>query len=249
MGKLDGKVAVVTGGSSGIGLATAKALVDEGAYVFVAGRREVELDKAAAEIGRAVTTVRADVADLDDLDRLWATVREEKGAVDVIVPNAAFVGLSTSAAATPEHFDRTFDTNVRGTFFTVQKGLSLLRDGGAIVVIGSTAAALGNPVLVAYAATKAALRSFTRSWAAELVPRGIRVNSVSPGSIDTPMVEIAVGDRDTAAEIQREQASRIPLGRLGRAEEVAAAVLFLASADSGFITGHNLVADGGETAI
>lgn len=247
MGKLDGKIAVITGGSSGIGLATATAFVEHGAHVFIVGRRETELAKAAAEIGREVTTVQADVAEPADLDRLWATVRAEKGAVDIIVPNAAHVELATLAQASPEHFDRTFDTNVRGTFFTVHKGLPLLRDGGAVVVIGSSAHSVGNPVLTTYAATKAALRSFVRSWAAELVTRRIRVNSVSPGSIDTPMVSVAVGSPDIAAEIQQEQAAKVPLGRLGRAEEVAAAVVFLASADSSFVTGHDLVADGGET--
>ncbi|BCB84594.1 SDR family NAD(P)-dependent oxidoreductase [Phytohabitans suffuscus] len=249
MGKLHGKIAVITGGSSGIGLATAKAFVDEGAYVFIAGRRQEELAKAAAEIGREVTTVRADVAELPDLDRLWDVVREKKGAVDVIVANAGFVEFALPADVTPEHFERTFNTNARGTFFTVQKGLPLLRDGGSIVLIGSSGHVLGVPIYTTYLATKAAIRSFTRSWAADLKDRKIRVNSLSPGPVDTPIFEAQAGSKQAADTLRAAMADRVPLGRLGRSEEIATTAVFLASDDSSFITGHDLLADGGQTAI
>lgn len=245
MDKLAGKVAVVTGGSSGIGLAVAKTFVDNGAHVFIVGRRETELAKAAAEIGRDVTTVRADIAELTDLDRLWATV----GAADIIVASAGFVELATFADATEKHFDRTFDTNVRGTFFTVHKGLPVLRDGGAIVLVGSSAHVLGVPGFATYLATKAAIRSFARSWAAELVARRIRVNVVSPGPIDTPMINQQFESEEAAAQARKALADQVPLGRLGRAEEIAATALFLASEDGSFVTGHDLVADGGQTTI
>lgn len=249
MGKLDGKVAVVTGGSSGIGLAIAQRFVDEGAYVFITGRRQAELDKAAAEIGRDVTAVQGDIADLDDLDRLWATVKADKGGVDIIVANAGVAQQVTLADATVEHFDETFDVNVRGTFFTVQKALPLLRDNGSIVLISSSGHLVGIPVYTAYSASKAAVRSFARSWSAELAPRNIRVNNLSPGPVDTPIFEVQFPDREEADAARAQFASIIPLGRLGHPDELANAALFLASDDSSFTVGIDLVVDGGQTQL
>lgn len=249
MGKLDGKVAVVTGGSSGIGLAIAQRFVDEGAYVFITGRRQSELNKATAEIGRAVTAVQGDITDLDDLDRLWATVKAEKGGVDVIVANAGYAQQITLADATPEHFDTTFDVNVRGTFFTVQKALPLLRDNGSIVLIASSGHLVGIPVYTAYSASKAAVRSFARSWSAELKERGIRVNNLSPGPVDTPIFEVQFPDKAMADAARAQFAEVIPMGRIGRPEEIANAALFLASDDSSFVMGIDLLADGGQTQL
>ncbi|MBV1947606.1 SDR family NAD(P)-dependent oxidoreductase [Streptomyces sp. BV129] len=249
MGKLDGKTAVVTGGSSGIGLATAKLLADEGAYVFVTGRRPAELAKVEAEIGANVTTVQGDISDLDDLDRLWARVREERGSVDVIVANAAHAGIATLAETTPEQFDALFDTNARGTFFTVQKALPLLNEGGSVVLISSTAHLIGASPYTAYSASKAAVRSFARSWADELKERGVRVNSVSPGPTDTPIIETMHDTQEGADAMREDFRQALPMARLGRPEEVAAAVLFLASDDSSFTTGADLVVDGGQTQL
>ncbi|OPF82623.1 oxidoreductase [Streptomyces antioxidans] len=247
MGKLGGKTAVVTGGTSGIGLATAKRLADEGAHVFITGRRTEALAKAEAEIGQNVTGVQGDVSSLHDLDQLWERVRQERGSVDVIVANAAFVELVTLAEATPEHFDSTFNTNARGTFFTVQKALPLLNDGGSVVLISSTAHLIGAPPYTTYSAAKAATRSFARSWAAELKERRIRVNSLSPGPIDTPIFEAQAGEG--ADGLREQMRSTVPLNRLGRPEEVAAAVLFLACDDSSYTTGADLTVDGGQSQI
>jgi NAD(P)-dependent dehydrogenase (short-subunit alcohol dehydrogenase family) len=248
-GKLDGKVAVITGGSSGIGLAAAQRFVEEGAHVFITGRRQPELDKAKASIGRNVTAVRGDIAELADLDRLYDTVRKEKGALDIIVASAGFVERRLTADATPEHFDKTFAINARGTYFTVQKALPLLRAGGAIVVVASLLHLKGLPEHGTYAATKAAIRSFARTWASELKERGIRVNTLSPGAIDTPIID---GQFKTKAEADDARAffsGMTPLGRIGRPEEMAAAILFLASDDSSYTTGMDLVADGGITQV
>ena len=247
--KLEGKIALVTGGSSGIGLATAKRFAEEGAYVFIAGRRQSELDKAEAIIGKNVTAIQADISNLSDLDRLYAAVKEEKGALDVVFANAGFVETMTLAQSTPEHFDRTFGINARGTFFTVQKALPLLRNNGAIILTASCVANMGIPIYSTYAATKAAVRSFARSWAAELKDRGIRVNSLSPGATDTPIID---GQFATKAEAQGAKAmlaEKTPLGRMGRPEELAEAALFLASNDSSYATGIDLVIDGGMTQI
>jgi len=245
--KLTGKTAVITGGSSGIGLAAAKRFVDEGAYVFITGRRQSELDKAKAAVGQNVTTVQGDVANLADLDRLYETVKTEKGGIDIVIANAAFVEFATLAGTTAEHFDKTFTINARGTFFTVQKALPLLRRGGSVVLVSSAAHLKGIPHYTTYSATKAALRSFTRSWAAELKEQGIRVNSLSPGPIETPILDSQVKTKEEGEALRAQFAQMIPLGRIGRAEEMANALLFLASDDSSYSTGIDLVADGGFT--
>jgi NAD(P)-dependent dehydrogenase (short-subunit alcohol dehydrogenase family) len=249
MAKLNGKVAVITGGSSGIGLATAKLFVEEGAYVFITGRRQAELDKAKAEIGKNVTAIQADVAKLSDLDKLYAAIKSEKGALDIVVANAGIVEIVPTKDVTPEHYDKTFNVNARGAFFTVQKALPLLRNGGSIVLVSSGASVKGIPFYATYSATKAAMRSFGRTWAAEFKDRGIRVNTLSPGPIDTPIMESQVGSKEQADALKAQFAQRVPLGRLGRAEEMASAILFLASDDSSFITGIDLAADGGLTQV
>ncbi len=249
MGKLQGKVALVTGGSSGIGLATARRFVEEGAHVFITGRRREELDRAETLIGRNVTGVQGDVADLDDLDRLYATIGAAKGGLDIIVANAAFVELVTLEQATAEHFDRTFNVNARGTFFTVQKALPLLRPNAAIVLVGSAGHLKGIAPYTTYSASKAAVRSFARSWADELKGRGIRVNSISPGPVNTPIFEAQSRSATEAEAMKAQFAQMVPMGRIGRAEEIADAVLFLASDASSFSTGVDLVADGGFTQL
>lgn len=249
MGKLDGKVAVITGGSSGIGLAAAKAFVNEGAYVFIAGRRQPELDKAKAAIGRNVSTVQIDVAKLVDLERLFGQVKAEKGGLDMLVASAGFVEMAPMAAVTPEHFDKTFAINARGVFFTVQKAVPLMRDGGSIVLVSSGAHLKGIPFYVTYSATKAALRSFARSMAAELKDRGIRVNTLSPGAIDTPIIDGQFKTKEEADGAREMFKQMTPLGRIGKPEEMAKAILFLASDDSSYTTGADLVADGGMTQL
>jgi NAD(P)-dependent dehydrogenase (short-subunit alcohol dehydrogenase family) len=249
MSKLNGKVAVITGGSSGIGLAAAKRFVEEGAYVFIVGRRQSELDKAKAEIGGNVTAVQADVADLDDLDRLYQTVKGAKGGVDIIVANAGYVERKLTQDVTPAHFDKTFGINARGVYFTVQKALPLLRNGGSIVLVASGLHLKGLPEHSTYAATKAAMRSFARSWAMEFRDRGVRVNTLSPGAIDTPIIDGQFKNKEEADSARAFFSSITPLGRIGRAEEMAAAILFLASDDSSYSTGIDLAADGGITQV
>ena len=249
MPKLNGKIAVITGGSSGIGLATAKRFVEEGAYVFITGRRQPGLDKAKAAIGRNVTTVRGDVANLADLDHLFATVRAEKERIDIVVASAGFVEHAPIDSATPEHFDKTFNINARGVFFAVQKALPLMKNGGSIVMISSGMHLKGFPAHGTYSATKAALRSFARTWAMELKDRGIRVNTLSPGAIDTPIIESQFRTQEEAEGAKAMFAQMTPLGRIGRPEEMAAAVLFLSSSDSSYSTGMDLVADGGVTQV
>jgi NAD(P)-dependent dehydrogenase (short-subunit alcohol dehydrogenase family) len=249
MSKLDGKIAVITGGSSGIGLAAARKFVEEGAYVFITGRRQSELDKAKAEIGRNVTAVQGDVADLADLDRLYKTVKDEKGAVNIVVASAGFVERVLTADATPAHFDKTFGINARGLYFTVQKAIPLLRKGGSVVLVSSGLHLKGLPEHGTYSATKAAVRSFSRTFAAELKDRGVRVNTLSPGAIDTPIIDSQFKTREEADGARAFFANFTPLGRIGRSEEMAAAVLFLASDDSSYSTGIDLVADGGITQL
>ncbi|MGK8509646.1 SDR family NAD(P)-dependent oxidoreductase [Nocardia asiatica] len=249
MGKLDGKTAVVTGGSSGIGLATTKRFVAEGAYVYITGRREDELAKAKAEIGANVATVTGDIAELDDLDRLWAQVGEERGSVDIIVANAGIAEAATLPEVTPAHFDKVFSINARGTFFTVQKALPLLNAGGSIVLVSGVGHRLGWPDFPVYSGSKAAVRSYARSWAAEFKNRGIRVNAISPGPVETPILDgLFSGPTDPSA-VRAGFAGTVPLGRLATPEEIAKAVLFLAADDSSFITGADLAADGGMTQL
>ncbi|MDE1906249.1 MAG: SDR family oxidoreductase [Rhodospirillales bacterium] len=249
MSKLNGKVAVITGGSSGIGLATAKRFVDEGAYVFISGRRQPELEKAKVIIGRNVSIVQGDVANLADLDRLFAQVKAEKGVVDIVVSSAGFVEHAPIDSATPEHFDKTFGINARGLFFTVQKALPLMTRGGSIVLVSSGLHMKGLPAHGTYSATKAAVRSFARTWAMELKERGIRVNTLSPGAIDTPIIDGQFKTKEEADGARAMFAQLTPLGRIGRPEEMATAALFLASDDSSYSTGIDLVADGGLTQV
>ena len=245
MSKLNGKVAIITGGSSGIGLAAAQKFVAEGAHVFITGRRQSELEKAKALIGRNVTVVQGDVANLSDLDRLYETVRKEKGKVDIVVASAGFVEHATIDTATPEHFDKTFNINARGVFFTVQKALPLMKNGGSIVLVSSVLHVKGLPAHGTYSATKAALRSFARTWAMELKDRGIRVNTLSPGAVDTPIIDGQFKTKDEADAAKANFAGATPLGRIGRPEELASAALFLASDDSSYSTGIDLMVDGG----
>ncbi|PSL29122.1 SDR family NAD(P)-dependent oxidoreductase [Chitinophaga ginsengisoli] len=249
MKKLANKVAVITGGSSGIGLATAKKFVDEGAYVFITGRRLAELEKAAKEIGSNVTTVQGDIANLDDLDHLYSVIKKEKGRLDIVVANAAFVEAVPTAAVTPAHFDKTFDTNAKGSFFTVQKALPILVDGGAIVVVSSGAHQKGIAIYPTYSATKAAERSYVRTWAVDLMPRKIRVNTVSPGPIETPIIDLQFGTKENSDAMRKTFSEMTPMGRMGEAEEVANAILFLASSDSSFTTGADIPVDGGITQL
>jgi NAD(P)-dependent dehydrogenase (short-subunit alcohol dehydrogenase family) len=244
--KLEGKVAVITGGSSGIGLATAKRFVEEGAHVVITGRREKELKEAAASISGNVTTVVGDISRLDDLDRLYAVVKAEHGHIDILFANAGAGTIAPLAAATEAHFDQTFDVNVKGLFFTVQKALPLLRDGGSIILTSSVSNIMGLPGFSAYAASKAAVRSFARSWTLELKDRNIRVNSMSPGPIDTPALATTTGlTAEQAEQAAAQFASQVPMGRRGEPEEIASAVTFLASAESSFVTGVDLAVDGG----
>lgn len=243
MGALEGKVAVITGGNSGIGLATAKRFVKEGAFVFITGRRQAELDKAVASIGKNVTAVQGDVSKLEDLDRLYAVVREVKGHVDIVFANAGVVDPASLAESTAETFDEHFSLNARGAYFTVQKALPLLTDRGSIILSGSAAWQMGIPGFGAYSATKAALVSFVRTWTAELAGRGIRANVISPGPTETPMISVgAKGSEEGTSEYFRKM---IPMGRLGTPDELASAAVFLASDESSFITGIDLPVDGG----
>jgi NAD(P)-dependent dehydrogenase (short-subunit alcohol dehydrogenase family) len=243
MGKLEGKVAVVTGGNSGIGLATAKRFVAEGAFVFITGRRKSELDAAAREIGRNVVQVQGDVSKLADLDRLFATVKETKGRVDVLFANAGIAERSPLGDISEELFDRAFGINVKGTLFTVQKALPLLSDGASIILTSSVVGSKGFPDRSVYSATKAALRSFARTWTTDLKGRKIRVNVVSPGAVDTPGLRgLAHRDGEGLNDLYRD---RVPLGRVGRPEDIASAVSFLASDESSYVSGIELFVDGG----
>ncbi|MFJ2863893.1 SDR family NAD(P)-dependent oxidoreductase [Kitasatospora sp. NPDC087314] len=245
MNRLDGKVALVTGGSSGIGLAIARRFVEEGAYVFITGRRQPELDRAKDGIGRNVTAVRGDVTVPADLGRLFRTIEKEKGKIDVVVANSGLVAPQEFGRITEEGFDRTFDLNARGTLFTAQEALPLMKDGGSIILVGSIAAYTGFKGYTTYSATKAAVRSYARTWTKELGNRGIRVNTLSPGPIDTPIMDSQADSKEGADAIRAAFTSLIPLGRMGRPEEVAAAALFLASDESSFCAGMDLSVDGG----
>jgi NAD(P)-dependent dehydrogenase (short-subunit alcohol dehydrogenase family) len=245
MSNLEGKVAVITGGSSGIGLATAKRFVREGAYVFITGRRQTELDKAKPEIGKNVTTVQGDVSNLGDLDRLYATVKAQKGVVDVVFANAGFVEHAQIFDLSEEHYDKTMDTDLKGVIFTVQKGLPLMTRGGSIIAVSSCLNSMGAAAHGTYSAAKAGLRALVRVWTQELKSKGIRANTLSPGATETPIIR-GQFDSDEAADAAKIAfASLTPMGRLGRPEEIAAAAYFLASDESSFITGIDLPVDGG----
>ncbi|WP_069868338.1 SDR family oxidoreductase [Streptomyces malaysiensis] len=244
MGLLEGKTALVTGGSTGIGLASAVRLAAEGAHVFITGRRKTELDAAVETIGSA-TAVVGDIADLADLDRLYEAVRDRGQGLDVLFANASVAAFVPLEQITEEHFDTLFGINVRGTLFTVQKALPLLNDGASVILNGSTNVDVGDEAFGVYAASKAATRSFARTWANELKGRGIRVNAVTPGPTDTPGLSGLAPDPEQAAGLRQHLATQVPLGRLGRPEEIAAAVAFLASGQSSFITGSSLYVDGG----
>ncbi|MFD5752195.1 SDR family NAD(P)-dependent oxidoreductase [Streptomyces sp. NPDC127033] len=246
MGQLEGKTSVVTGGSTGIGLATAVRLADEGAYVFVTGRRESELEAAVKTIGAdRASAVVGDISKAEDLDRLYEAVRARGKGLDVLVANAGIAAFVTLEQTTEEHFDQTFAVNVRGTLFTVQKALPLLNDGASVVLTGSTAADRGMEAFGAYAASKAAVRSFARTWSNELKGRGIRVNVVSPAMIETPGNTAVVGGEEAMRAVRETAATMVAKGRMGQSEEVAAAVAFLASEQSSYIVGANIYVDGG----
>jgi NAD(P)-dependent dehydrogenase (short-subunit alcohol dehydrogenase family) len=246
MGKLEGKIAVITGGSSGIGLATARLFVAEGAYVFITGRRQTELDAAVTEVGGNVTGVQGDVANLADLDRLYETVKREKGRIDVLFANA---GVSTPRAPLGEireqDFDQIFNINVKALLFTVQKALPLFSGGGSILLNASIVGSKGLPTTSVYSASKAAVRSFARTWTMDLKAREIRVNAISPGPIDTPLLSPPSQTEEQSRLRKEGFAASVPMGRLGQADEIAHAAVFLASDDSSFITGAELFVDGG----
>jgi NAD(P)-dependent dehydrogenase (short-subunit alcohol dehydrogenase family) len=245
MGLLEGKTALVTGGSTGIGLASAVRLAAEGAHVFITGRRKTELDAAIEVIGSSATAVIGDISNPADLDRLYDTIRSRGRGLDVLFANAAVAEFATLEQATEQHFDTLFGINVRGTLFTVQKALPLLNDDASVILNGSTNVDVGAEAFGVYAATKAATRSFARTWANELKGRGIRVNTITPGPTDTPGLSGLAPAPEHAAGLRQSLAAQVPLGRLGRPEEIAAAVAFLASTQSSFITGSSLYVDGG----
>ncbi|MEG3149582.1 SDR family oxidoreductase [Sphingomonas sp. ZT3P38] len=244
MDRLAGKTAVVTGGGSGIGFAAAERFIAEGAFVYIFGRRQDALDAAAAKLGENARAVAGSVADLADLDRLFATVKAERGGLDILLANAGTGALVPLSEITPGHYDQTFDVNVKGLLFTVQKGLKLMREGGSIILTGSSAGVMGAPAFSVYSATKAAVRNFARSWAQDLRGTGIRVNVLSPGPTRTDLAMDVVG-----AEGMNALGADTPIGRLGEPAEVAAAAAFLASADSSFMTGSEVFVDGGVAQI
>jgi NAD(P)-dependent dehydrogenase (short-subunit alcohol dehydrogenase family) len=249
-GKLEGKIALVTGGSSGIGLATAQLFVKEGAHVYITGRRQSELDKAVKSIGaKHVTAVRGDASNLDDLDRLFAQIKQEKGRLDVVFANAGGGSFAPLGAITEELYDQTFNTNVKGVLFTVQKALPLIPDGGSIILNASIVSIKGMPAFSVYSATKAAVRSFARSWTTDLKDRKIRVNVVSPGPIDTPIIDGLVETEEQRQGIRTQLASMVPLGRMGRPDEIGKAALFLASDDASYVAGVELFVDGGSAQV
>ena len=250
MGRLEGKIAVITGGNSGIGLATAQIFVTEGAHVYVTGRRQSELDAAVKQIGKKnVTGVQGDVSNLADLDRLYDTVKQQKGRIDVLFANAGIIELAPMGSITESHFDKIFNVNVKGLLFTVQKALTLFQDGGSIVLTGSIGGSKGYEGSSVYSATKAAIRSFARTCTVELKHRKIRVNAISPGPIDTPMTSSMVKSEELGEQLKTNLVNAVPLGRMGNPDEVAKAILFLVSDDSSYVTGIELFVDGGMAQI
>lgn len=244
MDRLNGKTAIVTGGGSGIGLASAKRFIDEGAFVYIFGRRQDALDAALVELGENARAISGSVSDMADLDRLFETVRTERGSLDILFANAGTGELVPLGEITPEHYDRTFDVNVKGLLFTVQKALPLMRSGGSIILTGSSTSVMGTPRFSVYSATKAAIRNFARCWALDLRGTGIRVNVLSPGPTRTELALEVVGE-DAMAEM----GAGTPIGRIGDPVEIAAAAAFLASADSSFMTGSEMFVDGGVAQI
>ncbi|MFC0241227.1 SDR family NAD(P)-dependent oxidoreductase [Rhodopseudomonas telluris] len=248
--KLNGKVAVVTGGTSGIGLATAKRFATEGARVFVTGRRKAELDAAVAAIGKSATGVQADASKLSDLDLLFKTVKAKAGGIDVLFANAGGGSMLPLGQITEQQYTDTFDRNVKGVLFTVQKALPLLRDGASVILTGSTAGTEGTAAFSVYAASKAAVRSFARNWILDLKDRRIRVNTLSPGATKTPgLVELAGPDAAQQQGLLDYLASRVPMGRVGDPDEIAKAAVFLASDDASFVSGIELFVDGGQAQV
>lgn len=249
-GKLEGKIALVTGGSSGIGLATAQSFINEGAFVYITGRRQAELDKAVKIIGGTqVKAVRADSSSLPDLDRLFAQIKQEKGRLDVLFANAGGGSFAPIGTITEELYNQTFDTNVKGVLFTVQKALPLIPDGGSIILNASVAGVKGLPAFSVYSATKAAVRSFARSWTTDLKDRGIRVNVISPGPIKTPILDGLAETQEERQGIMDKLTSMVPLGRMGQPDEIGKAAVFLASSDASFIAGAELFVDGGSAQV
>ena len=242
--KLSGKVALVTGGSAGIGLGIAKRFAEEGARVFITGRRQSELDKAVTAIGGGATAVQGDISNLDDLDRIYATIKDKAGRIDVLAVNAGYYEFGSLGEITEEHFDKIFNTNVRGLLFTVQKALPLLTERASVILTGSIASIKGFPSLSIYSASKAAVRSFARSWIADLKGRGIRINVMSPGTVETPGLSNLM-----AAEQKAEAVALVPLGRIGTPDDLGKTAVFLASDDSAYITGIELFVDGGAAQI
>ncbi|CRM78903.1 SDR family NAD(P)-dependent oxidoreductase [Pseudomonas marginalis] len=245
MSRLDGKIAVITGGNSGIGLATAIRFAAEGAQVVIVGRRQEELDKALGLIGPTAIAIQGDISRLDDLERIFTHIKSVKGRVDVLFANAGLGDFQPLGSITEESFDRTFGINVKGTLFTVQTALPLMHAGGSVILTGSTTGTMGTPAFSVYSATKAALRNFARSWALDLKGSGIRVNVLSPGPISTPGLDLALSSTGQKDAIIDDMTAQLPLGRIGQPEEVAAAALFLASDDSSFMTGSEMFVDGG----
>jgi NAD(P)-dependent dehydrogenase (short-subunit alcohol dehydrogenase family) len=245
MGKLDGKIALITGGNSGIGLATAKRFVADGAYVFITGRRKAQLEAAVKEIGENAAGVAGDVSNLADLDRLFARIKEQKGRLDILFANAGIAKYGTLGEITEELYDAIFDINVKGLLFTVQKALALMPDGSSIILNASIVASKGLTSNSVYSATKAAIRSFARTWTTDLKSRRIRVNAISPGTIDTPGLNNLLASGEAGDQRKKMISTAIPLGRLGKPDEIAAAVVFLASDDASYITGTELFIDGG----
>jgi NAD(P)-dependent dehydrogenase (short-subunit alcohol dehydrogenase family) len=242
---LEGKVAVITGGNGGIGLATARRFVAEGAYVFITGRRQAELDEAVRQVGKHVTGVQGDVSNLADLDRLFATVKQQQGRLDVLFANAGVLAVAPLGSITEEDFAKVFNINVKGLLFTVQKALPLFTDGGSIILNASIAASKALEARSVYSASKAAVRSFARCWTTELRHRRIRVNVISPGPIETPIRDQVGGTREQIEQFKAKVLAATPLGRMGTPDEIARAVVFLASDDSSYITGTELFVDGG----